>query len=83
MQIYEPVLGSLAGRPTTGLLTATQYLKDNRLLPRGFEKSTAPREIGIYGRAAADTNFGGGGDRIRYAVPVDGSPYANVVPVPL
>jgi len=77
VQVYEPVLGTLAGRPTTGLLTATQYLKDNRLLPRGFEKSTATPEIGIYGRAANDSDFTGGGDRIRYVVNVDGSgPYA-------
>ena len=38
--------------PTTGLLTATQYLKDNRLLPRGFDKATAPAEIAVYGSAA-------------------------------
>jgi hypothetical protein len=76
VQIYEPVLGTPARRPTTGLLTATQYLKDNRLLPRGFEKSTAAPEIGIYGQAADDADFGGGGDRIRYVVAVDGSgPY--------
>ena len=57
VQIYEPVLGTPAGRPTTGLLTATQYLKDNRLLPRGFEKSTAAPEIGVYGQAAEDARF--------------------------
>ena len=28
-------------RRRPGLLTATQYLKDNRLLPRGFDKATA------------------------------------------
>ena len=39
--------------PTTGLLTATQYLKDNRLLPRGFDKATAPPEIGVYGDGGA------------------------------
>jgi hypothetical protein len=76
VQIYEPVLGTPARRPTTGLLTATQYLKDNRLLPRGFEKSTAAPEIGIHGQAADDADFAGGGDRIRYVVAVDGSgPY--------
>ena len=42
VQIYEPILGDPTGVPTTGLLTATQYLKDNRLLPRGFDKATAP-----------------------------------------
>ena len=41
VQIYEPILGDRNGVPTTGLLTATQYLKDNRLLPRGFDKATA------------------------------------------
>ena len=76
VQIYEPVLGNPAGGPTTGLLTATQYLKDNRLLPRGFEKSTASPEIGVYGRASSDADFTGGGDRTRYVVDVDGSgPY--------
>ena len=51
VQIYEPILGDRAGVPTTGLLTATQYLKDNRLLPRGFDKTTAAAEIGVYGEA--------------------------------
>ena len=40
-----------------------RYLKDNRLLPRGFDKTTAAAEIGVYGGAAADADFGGGGDR--------------------
>ena len=76
VQIYEPVLGSPSGTPTTGLLTATQYLKDNRLLPRGFEKSTAPPEIAVHGQAADDSDFADGGDRVRYEVAVDDSgPY--------
>jgi hypothetical protein len=76
VQIYEPVLGGPSGRPTTGLLTATQYLKDNRLLPRGFEKSTAAPEIAVHGQAADDSDFAGGADRVRYEVDVDGSgPY--------
>ena len=53
VQIYEPILGDRAGAPTTGLLTATQYLKDNRLLPRGFDKATAPPEIGVFGAATS------------------------------
>jgi hypothetical protein len=70
------VLGDRLGAPTTGLLTAVRYLKDNRLLPRGFEKTTADAEIGVYGGAAADPDFGAGGDRTRYRVPVSGSgPY--------
>jgi hypothetical protein len=51
-------------------------LKDNRLLPRGFDKTTADAEIGGYGGAAADPDFGAGGDRTRYRVPVSGTgPY--------
>lgn len=73
VQIYEPVLGDRHGVPTTGLLTATQYLKDNRLLPRGFEKATADAEVGVYGEAARDADFVGGGDRVGYAVPVRGA----------
>ena len=60
VQIYEPILGDPKGVPTTGLLTATQYLKDNRLLPRGFDKATAPAAIAVRGGAADDPDFGGG-----------------------
>jgi hypothetical protein len=70
VQIYEPILGDVGGMPTTGLLTATQYLKDNRLLPRGFDKATAAAEIGVYGAATGDPDFTGGGDRVRYRIPV-------------
>ena len=76
VQIYEPILGDRNGMPTTGLLTATQYLKDNRLLPRGFDKTTADKEIGVYGDAARDADFTGGGDRVHYAIDVPaGGPY--------
>ena len=70
VQIYEPIMGGLDGMPTTGLLTATQYLKDNRLLPRGFDKTTAAAEISVYGGARNDADFAGGGDRVRYRLPV-------------
>lgn len=68
VQIYEPILGDPQGRATTGLLTATQYVKDNRLLPRGFDKSTAAADIAVAGAALDDADFGAGGDRIEYVV---------------
>lgn len=68
VQIYEPILGDRTGRPTTGLLTATQYLKDNRLLPRGFDKATAHADVAVYGQALVDRDFSGAGDRVRYRV---------------
>jgi hypothetical protein len=70
VQIFESIMGTPAGRPTTGLLRATQYLKDNRLLPRGFDKQTADRDIGVFGAASTDTDFTGNGDRVQYRVAV-------------
>lgn len=68
VQIYEPILGDANGRVTTALLSATTYLKDNRLLPRGFAKQRAPADIAVHGAAQGDESFVGGGDRVRYAV---------------
>ncbi len=70
VQIYETILGDPKGVPTTGLLTATQYLKDNRLLPRGFDKASAPADVAVRGGAAEDRDFAGEGDRVRYDVEV-------------
>ena len=73
VQIYEPILGTASGAVTTGLLSTTQYLKDNRLLPRGFDKAHASPDTEVHGEAAADDDFTGGGDRIRYVVSVGGA----------
>jgi hypothetical protein len=68
VQIYESIMVDAEGRPTTGLLTGFRYAKDNRLLPRGFDKSTAVEDIATQGDARNDDNFADGGDRIRYSV---------------
>jgi hypothetical protein len=73
VQIYEDIMSDPAGKPTTGLLTALTYLKDNRLLPRGFEKGTAPANVAVHGEAAQDADFSGGGDTVRYSVPLGGA----------
>jgi len=70
VQIYESILGDPSGGVTTGLLTAVDYLKDNRLLPRGFDKRTAERDIAVRGSALEDPDFTGGTDRVRYSVPI-------------
>jgi hypothetical protein len=59
--------------PTTGLLRATRFLKDNRLLPRGFDKATAEADIAVFGGALQDRDFTDAGDRIRYAVDTRGA----------
>ena len=78
VQIYESIMGTPAGQPTTGLLQATQYLNDNRLLPRGFNKATAPAEIAVFGDAANDPDFTGEGDRVRYQVALGSTPAAGL-----
>lgn len=70
VQIYEPILKDSAGHVTTGLLSAVGYLKDNRLLPSGFQKETAVKDIAVVGEAADDPNFTGAGDTVRYNVAV-------------
>ena len=70
VQIYEPILAAPDGTITTGLLTAVRYAKDNRLLPAGFDKATAPPEIAVVGGAATDPEFRGGGHRVLYVVPL-------------
>src|SRR5436305_20030 len=61
VQIYEDILGDANGKVTTGLLTGVRYLKDNRILPAGFEKQTTEHDIAVIGPARDDTGFGGGG----------------------
>ncbi len=68
VQIYEAILGDVKGQVTTGLLFAATYLKDNRILPRGFDKSTAAADIAVHGDALTDPGFTGGRHSIKYSV---------------
>ncbi len=72
VQIYEPILGDSGGEVTTGLLKATTYLKDNRLLPWGFDKATAGPWIEVHGAARDDVDFTGGGDRTHFTIDTAG-----------
>jgi hypothetical protein len=56
VQIYE----------STGLLQGLTFVKDNRLLPRGFDKASAEPDIAVRGGAAADADFTAEADRVRY-----------------
>jgi hypothetical protein len=70
VQIYESILGDVNGAVTTGLLSGARYLKDNRLLPHGFDKRTAEPDIAVIGQAVEDRDFTDAGDRVRYVVPI-------------
>jgi hypothetical protein len=68
VEIYEPILKDSEGKVTTGLLHAVGYLKDNRLLPRGFDKTTANKDIAVTGDAANDPGFTDSGSSVRYVI---------------
>ena len=72
VQIYESIIKDQNGRVTTGLLAGIGYLKDNRLLPHGFQKQTAEPDIRVVGDAADDPNFTDTGDVVRYSLPING-----------
>jgi len=70
VQIYEDIMVDYAGAVTTGLLYGAKYIKDNRLLPMGFDKATAGWAVAVHGAAEGDADFIGGSDVIRYSVDV-------------
>jgi hypothetical protein len=70
VQIYEDIMVDRSGAVTTGLLSAARYIKDNRLLPEGFDKTTASPDVAVHGAARDDADFTAGGDRVRYDVDV-------------
>ncbi len=72
VQIYESVMMDRRGQVTTGLLTATRYAKDNRLLPAGFDKAAAPEDAAVHGEAGSDSDFTGGGDMVTYVIDAGG-----------
>jgi len=74
VQIYETIMANTDGAVTYTLLRAASYLKDNRMLPKGFDKSTAGAEIDVYGNAKTDGNFMGGSDQVTYKVALGNHP---------
>jgi len=76
VQIYESIMRDTDGKVTYNLLRAASYLKDNRLLPTGFNKATAPADAGVKGEAMDDANFTGGSDQVTYQISLSGiGPY--------
>ncbi|MCA9659542.1 MAG: hypothetical protein KC486_14440, partial [Myxococcales bacterium] len=73
----ESVMGDVDAKPVFRLLQGTDYLKDNRLLPKGWNPGhpDAPKvaPVGVDG----DADFTGGGDVTRYRVnaPAAAGPY--------
>lgn len=68
VQIYETIMVDPEDNVTTGLLTAVRFIKDNRILPDGFDKKTADEWIEVHGAAFKDDDFLGGRDQITYRI---------------
>ena len=81
VQIYEAILRDTENHVTTDLLRAAGYLKDNRLLPEGFEKAALYEDFAVRGGARDDVDFDGGGDRLLVALDVGSAsgPFALTV----
>lgn len=68
VQIYESVMVDTRGKVTSVLLSASEYIKDNRIPPSGFDKQSAHPDTAIKGEAVFDDNFEDGSDEITYIV---------------
>jgi hypothetical protein len=71
VQIYEAVMVDPQGDVTTGITSGLYYVKDNRILPAGFDKVSAEERIAVQGVASDDRDFSGSSDRVR--VELDGA----------
>ena len=72
VQIYEAVMGDGEGQVTHTLFRAQGYVKDNRLLPAGFDPASASDDIAVLGLATGDETFVGGSDSVLYEIDVEG-----------
>ena len=62
--VWESVMADADGDPTTTLLRAASYAKDNRLLPRGFEPLAAYEAQMAPVGTESDSDFSGGVDTV-------------------
>ncbi len=72
VQIYEAVMVDVNGRVTQTLLRAADYIKDNRIPPKGFDIENAIPDVAVKGSARTDSTFRDGGDVVSYIINVSG-----------
>lgn len=73
VQIYEFVMGDIRGKVTTVLEKAYTPLKDNRILPLGFQRSHSNYDtVKVVGNAGFDPDYSAdnGTESLIYAIPV-------------
>ncbi len=79
VQVYQAITGDHNGKKTNSLLLASQYLKDNRLTPLGFDKANVPSDIAVVGGALGDNDFNQGVDNVTYQIATTGEAPFNVL----
>ena len=80
VQVYEAILGTTDDDVTWTLLRAGTYLKDNRIVPAGFDPAEVPDDVRPAGGCMQDPDFGSGRDEITYRISdLRGSFYAVTV----
>ncbi len=83
VQIYEDIMQTPSGKVTTLQMKASGYIKDNRLLPAGFDKASANPYIAVLGKAAEDDDFIGGEDTVTYQIATGSAPGPFTIEVEL
>jgi hypothetical protein len=70
--VYEMVAHDPDGRPTTYLTKMVGKLKDNRLLPKGWQKTGPHVEDTAPVGTETDLDFVGGRDTVQFRIPYEG-----------
>ncbi len=91
IQIYQSIMGDVSGKKTSTLLSAAIYLKDNRLPPKGYQRTGQMASFtGIKGKAATDMNFnaagtqeGSGTDIVTYDIDLNDALFPLTIKVKL
>ncbi len=72
VQIYQAVMADMSGAPTYRLLRGASFLKDNRLLPRGWSPLNPNIDLIAPQGIEGDGDYTNGGDRVRFEIDVSG-----------
>ncbi|HMO90575.1 MAG TPA: multiheme c-type cytochrome [Pirellulaceae bacterium] len=76
VQVYESIMADAVGDKTFYLLRGATFMKNNRLLPLGWDGGHADAEATKPAGIDGDPDFIGGEDQLRFLVPTKGTaPY--------